>query len=243
MLIKLGHSNLNPANIQEFEKLSQDIDLDIEQKMSKFAQELKVIAPQAKDFLYFTCVMMHAAEAALLDDNGEFKKLADGSPVSATWEPIGESVKWVCNDPKVMPYKNNNCLVPGTDILMADGSRKAVEDIVVGDEVITHKGRVKKVIEVFKHENNSEIYNLKVKHHPKLQITSEHPLYALSGSEVRKRSIKDLRNLQTSPAWIKAGDVEAGDVLLSLRSVEGTPCEDLTPGQARLLGYFAAEGF
>ena len=109
MLIKLGEAvTITPENITPIEKLANDTDLDIENRMSKFAQELKVIAPQAKDFLYFTCVMMHAAESACLNDDGTPKKLSSGQEVVGTWEKVGDGVKWVCNDPQIQPYRNNN---------------------------------------------------------------------------------------------------------------------------------------
>lgn len=109
MIIKLGEAvEISPQSIKPIEKLASDSDLDIENRMAKFAQELKVIAPQAKDFLYFTCVMMHAAEAACINEDGSPKKLASGENVVCSWEPVGEGVKWVCNDPGILPYRNNN---------------------------------------------------------------------------------------------------------------------------------------
>jgi hypothetical protein len=109
MLIKLGESVcIRPEDIRPVEKLVSDSDLDIENRMYRFAQELKVIAPKAKDFLYFTAVMMHAAEAACVNDDGSPKKTASGEVVSATWEKVGEGVKWVCNDPNIKCYRNNN---------------------------------------------------------------------------------------------------------------------------------------
>ncbi len=110
MLIKLGEAvEISPQNITSIDKLTSDTDLDIENRMAKFAQELKVIAPQAKDFLYFTCVMMHAAERACINDDGTPKKLSTGEDIVGRWEKVGEdSVKWVCNDPTIQPYRNNN---------------------------------------------------------------------------------------------------------------------------------------
>jgi hypothetical protein len=110
MLIKLGESVfIRPEDIKPIEKLADDMDLDIENRMYKFAQELKVIAPKAKDFLYFTCVMMHAAEAACINDDGTPKKTSQGKDVEAAWESTKEGgVKWVCNEKTLMPYRNNN---------------------------------------------------------------------------------------------------------------------------------------
>ena len=86
---------------------------EIEEHILKVAKGLKVIAPHAKDFLYFSAIMMHAAEASLLDEKGEIRKNADGSPVTSRWEKVSlpngkESVKWVCSDNSIKPYKNKN---------------------------------------------------------------------------------------------------------------------------------------
>lgn len=110
MLIKLGEAvSIKPSDIQPLEKIASDTALGIESKMLKFAEELKVIAPQAKDFLYFTCVMMHAAEASLINDDGTPKKLSNGELVTANWEKVGEEgIKWVCSDPSIKPYRNSN---------------------------------------------------------------------------------------------------------------------------------------
>lgn len=121
-IVKLGEATvITPEHIQPVETLLADADLEIENRMRKFAQNLKAIAPRANDFLYFTCVMMHAAEAALLDDKGEFRKLATGEPVSARWEPAGkDSIRWVCTDTAIRPYKNsNNDIFPETELIAA----------------------------------------------------------------------------------------------------------------------------
>jgi uncharacterized protein (DUF779 family) len=81
---------------------------DIVDRFTKIAEGLKTIAPKAKDFLYFSAVMMHAAEAALLTDSGEFIKGANGEPVTASWEKKGDSWKWVCSNSDIKPYANSN---------------------------------------------------------------------------------------------------------------------------------------
>jgi hypothetical protein len=109
MLIKFAEATeIRPTEIHPTDSIVDSED-DIETRMKKFAQELKIIAPKAKDFLYFTCIMMHAAEAVLLDGSGAIKKGADGNPLTASWEKVGnDAVRWLCTDSSVMPYKNNN---------------------------------------------------------------------------------------------------------------------------------------
>jgi hypothetical protein len=85
-------------------------DEEIRQRFLKYANQLKRIAPKANDFLYFSCIMMHAAEAALIDQNsGELRKDACGNPISAEWVVDNKgSWKWKCSDSNLRPYKNNN---------------------------------------------------------------------------------------------------------------------------------------
>ena len=47
---------------------------------------------------------------------------------------------------------HNFCFAPGTEIMMADGSMRAIQDVVVGDSVITHKGRAQLVTHVFERD-------------------------------------------------------------------------------------------
>lgn len=120
MLIKLGEA----VTITQEDIQSSDVILaepEILERFKKFAADLKVIAPAAKDFLYFTAVMMHAAEAALLDDKGEIRKDAKGNPLKAMWE-VGKngSWKWVCSDNNLRPTKNaNGDIFPEAELLKA----------------------------------------------------------------------------------------------------------------------------
>lgn len=95
-------------------------DSDILNYFKKVAGELKQIAPKAKDFLYFSAIMMHAAEASILDGNGNIRKDANGNTVTARWDKVGESWRWNCSDPTVMPYKNSNAdIFPEEELIKA----------------------------------------------------------------------------------------------------------------------------
>ena len=92
----------------------------IENRFKKFAAELRRIAPKADDFLYFSAVMLHAAEASLINSDGSQKLKTNGEPVKAEWEKKGESWKWISNDPSIRPYKNSNGdIFPEEELLKA----------------------------------------------------------------------------------------------------------------------------
>jgi hypothetical protein len=123
-IFKYAEAHIDPRDIEQLDVMNSNqsftnllinskvakSDENIKQRFIKFAQELKKIAPRAKDFLYFSCIMMHAAEAALIDKNtGEIIR-KNGEEVTSKWEinKATGSWKWNCSDSSIRPYRNNN---------------------------------------------------------------------------------------------------------------------------------------
>lgn len=126
-LIKLGeaqvikdiHATEDVLNDPSVMAIMAD-DAAIMLEFKKFAEDLKKLAPKAKDFLYFSAIMMHAAEASTLESDGSLKKDASGKEVQASWEKVDDSWKWVCSDERVKPYKNsNNDIFPEEELIKA----------------------------------------------------------------------------------------------------------------------------
>lgn len=107
--LKLGELiEINPANMQSVESVAPMIDAQIIANFAKVATNLKRIAPKAEDFLYFSAVMMHAAEASLLNEDGTAKMTSKGETAVASWDRRDNSWRWKSNDPSIKPYKNSN---------------------------------------------------------------------------------------------------------------------------------------
>ena len=105
--LKIGESfNLDASSIQSASSVLSNE--DVISRFEKFATNLKKIAPKANDFLYFATNMMTSAEASIYNDDGSVKLDKSGKPIEASWEENGESMKWVCSDKSIRPYKNNN---------------------------------------------------------------------------------------------------------------------------------------
>lgn len=109
VLYKFGEdTQFSSAGFRTSDSIKQDTDLH--DRVLKFAAEHRKIAPKAEDFLYFTAIMMHAAERALYDEDGNLMKNADGTDVEGHWD-INEktgSWKWNCSNPNIRVYKNKN---------------------------------------------------------------------------------------------------------------------------------------
>ncbi len=114
--------DITSANIQTTETVLAEIsDHEINERFKKFAQQLKRIAPKADDFLYFSAIMMHAAEAAAINPDGSAKLMKNGEPVKVSWEISSSgSWKWVSSDPNLRPTKNaNGDIFPESELLKA----------------------------------------------------------------------------------------------------------------------------
>lgn len=104
--IKMGEAMT--INLETVESCLPSVSAEMLEEFRKTAATLKKIAPKAEDFLYFSAVMMHAAEAAGLHDDGTPRLNARGEKVEVGWDKTGGTWRWTSNDPSIKPYKNSN---------------------------------------------------------------------------------------------------------------------------------------
>lgn len=175
--------------------------------------------------------------------------------------------------PSTRKYINNNCFTPGTAITMHDGTVKSIEDVKENDLVRTHLGRVRRVTQTFQTEVSSPILEIKPRGTTeRLYVTEEHPFFVFRpptecvhcGAPISRklRAISHLlgRHYCSKACFFKkkvknscllkgkAGEfVAAGSLnktdFTATPVVQETVPTGLTPGQARLIGLFAAEGY
>jgi len=127
------------------------------------------------------------------------------------------------NDPdKGIDGFSMGCFVPGTPITLADGTRKPIEAIELGDEVLTHTGKTELVTYLMKRKHEGSIYQIDTYGAAQaMLLTEEHPVWTKNG-------------------WVEAKDIKEGDHVLTPRlATQGHPGSFAF---ARLLGYYLAEG-
>ena len=90
-----------------------------------------------------------------------------------------------------------NCFVPGMLVTMADGTMKPIEEVGVGDVVITHLGNAKPVLKEFKREYVGEVIVVGFGG-KNIYCTPEHPFYIVEDKELK---------------WVKASDLKVGTLL------------------------------
>ena len=106
------------------------------------------------------------------------------------------------------------CFAPGTDVQMGDGTYRPIEDICVGDSVITHTGEVRQVTHTFERDYEGPIRAIHVEGLDRpILATGNHPF----------RSLKSLPSVALSEerAWVRADEITVGTHLLGAEAKSG----------------------
>lgn len=94
-----------------------------------------------------------------------------------------------------------DCFPKGTLVLTARGY-VAIEQVVVGDRVLTHKGRYREVTETSSTEKS--LRKIRGHGHPGLKVSSEHPFYVRSRTNVWNNNKRQYDRVLSDPQWANA---------------------------------------
>jgi intein/homing endonuclease len=120
------------------------------------------------------------------------------------------------------------CFPPGTPI-WTDRGQRAIEDIGLGDVVLTHAGRWRKVTKLYQHGHQGEMVEIHSAGSPvPLVCTPNHPVRVCDPATQEYR-------------WVQAGQVAAGQYVV-LPRIKLPPNPLLDADLAALIGWFIAEG-
>ncbi len=112
---------------------------------------------------------------------------ATGSNADWAWPKLHDPFEWF----------RERCILPGEMMNLRDG-RKRVEDVVVGDIALTHKGRYRKVIGLGHKSYEGKAYSVEPYYLSKAKVTEDHPFWAK-------------KNLSDEPDWIKVQHLSKKD--------------------------------
>lgn len=96
----------------------------------------------------------------------------------------------------------SSCFMEGTKVFTMNGV-KNIEDVIIGDEVVTHTGNIKKVLQLHKNPlNNRLIYDIKLAGTPSVSVTGNHRLWSIS---------EEQEKWGKSPGWNSVDYLRVGD--------------------------------
>jgi Fe-S cluster assembly protein SufB len=100
------------------------------------------------------------------------------------------------------------CFLAGARVRTLQGE-KPIEKVAIGDEVMTHQGRYRKVYFTQKRSYHDDVYKIRFygDSDRELRVTKGHPLL------VGKRQRANTRNMEIPLTWKPAADVKVGDYL------------------------------
>jgi DNA polymerase III delta prime subunit len=129
------------------------------------------------------------------------------------------------------------CFVPGTTVTMAGGLVKPIEDVVVGDEVISHTGTVKRVKDKFKYDCEGDLVKINYSgdnrtikctpQHEFLVVKSDKCWYTHRSHVTCRETCSKTKNKgdicsnqlfkNYKPKWVHARDLKVGDFVMQPR--------------------------
>ena len=131
------------------------------------------------------------------------------------------------------------CFVKGTKIITED-SYKNIEDIKLGDKVITHTGDYKRVVEFGSKISKTVI--VKAQGIKPTETTENHPYYIRKMKRVWNNKRRCDERVFGEPEWVKAGELKKGDFLGININKKSENTLSLSEEECYILGRYIADG-
>lgn len=147
------------------------------------------------------------------------------------WDRLNDAQKAQKRD-EAKPVNFGLCLRKGTEVITEKGL-KAIEDIVVGDMVLTHKKRFRRVTELQRPKTN-ELYVIKTKTGRKVECTADHMMLV---------HFPSANGRPGKQGFVAADELSVGDYLVFHNTILPYAGETtITKTEARIAGWYIAEG-
>ncbi len=110
--------------------------------------------------------------------------------------------------PKFNNQTTGSCFPAGTPVRMANGSEKPVEAVVVGDEVVSHTGATRRVVETMRRPFTGEMVSVRLSGYPfPLEMTDDHKVAVWREESRWAREKGRLK-------WVSSRNLQVGDRLI-----------------------------
>ena len=190
----------------------------------------------------FTKFFPLAVEPSL--DIGDVQVTVNGTPLSL----LEDFVNSTPGDGITAEGTAYFCLTAGHKVLTVEGY-KNIEQLIVGDEVLTHRGIYRKVTSTFEVAHQGKIRRINVLGMAKPIIaTLDHPLFVVRREKTLQ--VKRVHNNHTYPIHFSASDIEkipvqdiqVGDFLVNPIPDRIVDLPQITYDHLLIAGYYLAEG-
>lgn len=143
---------------------------------------------------------------------------------------VREYLNWADNN-NIMTGMGRGCSKAGTRITMSDGTVKNIEDVKVGDKVLSHTGNIRKIKNTFVYDIEEPLTRIKCSSNDPMDYTNDHKFLIIKQKEcvyytgnlkqrrfcnqTCKRKCKYIANSNLcEPEWIPVSKVRKNDICL-----------------------------
>lgn len=131
------------------------------------------------------------------------------------------------------------CFKAGTKVITNDGY-KNIEDISIGDMVLTHKNRFQKVVRIG--GSIKTIYELKAQGILPLYTTHNHPFYVKTMDKIWSNKNRRYERVFSEAKWKETNNLQKNDFLgIPINNICDNK-ENITEDEAFILGRYIADG-
>ena len=129
-------------------------------------------------------------------------------------------------------------------LIITDRGTIPIKNVNVGDSVLTHKNRFRKVFKTMNRQAEG-IYRVKVQGSPTTYITEEHPFYCRKMIRQYKSRKEGCERLFSTPNWIDSRQLREDDFigLANYSDKHTTNIHNLTEKECWLIGRYIADGY
>lgn len=117
------------------------------------------------------------------------------------------AVDWSEVEPVDIISGGSPCFPAGTLIDTERGGYVPIEEVRLGDRVLTHTGRYMPVVQRMKRQAETDAVSVKVLGAPEFVTTTEHPFWVRTKALVWDNAARKYRRVWSDPEWVAAGDL------------------------------------
>jgi intein/homing endonuclease len=107
---------------------------------------------------------------------------------------VADYVNWAKQKMPVGPARG--CFIPGSKVLMKDGSKKEIQDISIGEYVIAHDDTAREVEAVLCYSVDEELIEIEFENGTKITCTKEHEFYTVNRGFVKAEDLNEFDDIK-----------------------------------------------
>lgn len=156
---------------------------------------------------------------------------------SPVWMDINQTDTLQFRTARESDDERHICVAKGSLVLTKTDGFKPIEEILIGDLVLTHKGRWRPVLAKKKTSQNASVLSITAAGVSGLNVTPRHQFWCRDASSVTSNFKTKAKTVD--PGWVEAKDLDLCYLNMPLPDVESV---DITEKESWIIGRWLADG-